>query len=403
MMVVRNSNWGAAGLVAAYLTWVSGQATAAPQEIDIGGLLKQAETACLQGDTVRLNGLSQQIRTLAQQPALQSQQVYLDQLLTLYQAGICQPEKKTALSGGKTLAPISASTNTTHVQVSAGYLDNVNQGSRHERITIINPFNGLLVEGRLDERNLPLSTPFVGAQGTYRMTRDGGRKMVALTASRQEYTDQPDFSTTSFAISGQEALEAGKEVSAYLNLVRDDKGNEEQRIGGIYYHPLAASTSKKTGVISGLEYITYPKQDVYKALVANVALEHHKALSKGGEVGIQGRMEIDHALEQRPGGDRREVELSGQWTGKQLVAGWQPSAGIRVAYKLDAKPFDPKLYGDSTRTQISKGIDLGMGKKIGDNKKLQISYQYGQTQDKEVPLFDQPAGSAVGITFETNF
>ena len=397
-------------------------AVAAPTEINIEGLLQQAESACMQGDSTRLDNLSQQIRTLAQQPALQPQQAFLNQLLGLFQAGVCQPGKKSAVSNRRSPPvaansdaaqplTISATTKTSHVQVSAGYLDNVNQGSRHERISIISPFNGLWVEGRLDERNLPLSSAFVGVQGTYRIAHESGRKVLALTASRQEYTDEPDFSVTGFAVTGQEALAAGKVASAYLSMVRNDAGDVEQRIGATHYQPLAASVPQKMGNpasvsktdwITGLEFVTYPERAAYSALVANVALEYRKPLPKGGEVGVRTRLEIDHALDERPGGDRREVELSGQWKGKPLLADWQPSVGASIGYKLDAKPFDPKLYGESTRTQLSKGIKLGLGKKIGNNK-LQVSYQYGQTQDKEVPLFDQPAGNSVGISFETNF
>lgn len=73
-----------------------------------------------------------------------------------------------------------------------------------------------------------------------------------------------------------------------------------------------------------------------------------------------------------------------------------------MAYKLDTKPFDTKLYGDGTRTQVNKSIELGLSKKMGNNK-LQMNYQYGRSQDKEILLYDQPASSAVGISFETNF
>lgn len=410
MTMGLNSKQGATRgwAVAVCLTLGTGSVVAgSPSEINIETLLQQAETACLQGDTVRLSGLSQEIRRMAQQPALQAREAFLNQLLGLFEAGVCQPGKATPLTkrsrppqGG---VAVPSSGNTSHVQVSAGYLDNVNQGSRHERITIISPFDGLLVEGRLNERNLPLSSAFVGVQGTYRMASDDGKKATALTVSRQEYTDEPDFSTTAFAISGQAALADGKETSAYLNMIRDDKGNVERRLGGVYYQPWVLTQQQKTGLITGLEYVTYPEQKVYQAVVANVALEHRKALPQGGEVGVRGRLELDHALDDRPGDDRKELELSAQWKGKPLWAGWQPSVGARVAYKRDAKPFDVKLYGDSTRTQLRTGMDLGVGKTIGNNKKLQLSYQYGKTQDKEVPLFDQPAGSAVGMTFETSF
>lgn len=406
--MVLNSKQGAWGL-AVCLMVATGAAAAEPRPaINLEALLQQAETACLQGDTLRLAALSQDIRQVAKQPALQGQAVFLNQLLSLFEAGICQPGQKQPALAKRSRPPAAGmlmptTTHTKHVQVATGYLDNVNQGSRHERITIINPFNGLLVEGRLDERNLPLSSGFVSAQGTYRVADAVQGHITAATVARQEYIDEPDFSTTGFALSRQQTLAGGKEASAYLNMIRDDYGNVERRIGGVYYHPWVATDQEKTGVIAGVEYVTYPEQALYKAMVTNVALERRKALPQGGEVALRGRFEFDHALEDRPGGDRQEVEVSAGWKGKPLLAGWQPSAGAKVAYKLDGKPFDPKLYGESTRTQLRTGVDLGLSKKIGSNKKLQVSYQYGQTQDREVPLFDQPAGSAVGVSFEVSF
>ncbi len=163
------------GSLAVCLTLATGVAAAGtPPTINLEALLQQAETACLQGDTLRLAALSQDIRQVAKQPALQGQAVFLNQLMSLFEAGVCQPgqqqpalTKRSKPPAAGTLVPTT--THTKHVQVATGYLDNVNQGSRHERITIINPFNGLLVEGRLDERNLPLSSGFVSVQGTYRV------------------------------------------------------------------------------------------------------------------------------------------------------------------------------------------------------------------------------------------
>ncbi|OQX06283.1 MAG: hypothetical protein BWK73_31270 [Thiothrix lacustris] len=410
--MVRNSKQGGSGAwgLAVCLTLGAGSVAAAqpPTEINLEALLQQAETACLEGNTLRLAALSQDIRQVAKQPALQGQTVFLNQLLGLFEAGVCQPNQPPAALTKRSKPPaagtlVPTTTRTSHVQMATGYLDNVNQGSRHERITIINPFNGLLVEGRLDERNLPLSSGFVSVQGTYRVADTAVGSITAATVARQEYIDEPNFSTTAFALSRQQTLAAGKEASAYLNMIRDDSGNVERRFGGVYYHPLVATDQEKTGVVVGVEYVTYPEQTLYKAIVTNVALERRKALAKGGEVALRGRVEVDHALEDRPGGDRREVEISGGWKGKPLVAGWQPSAGAKVSYKRDSKPFDPKLYADSTRTQLHTGVDVGVSKKIGNNKKLQVSYQYGQTEDREVPLFDQPAGSAVGMSFEMSF
>ena len=406
--MVLNTKQGSWGL-AVGLSVVSGVAAAeSPAAINLEALLQQAETACLQGDTLRLAALSRDIRQMAQQPALRERAAFLNQLLSLFEAGVCQPgqtqptlTKRSKPAAAGTL--VSPTTHTTHLQIATGYLDNVNQGSRHERIAIINPLNGLLVEGRLGERSLPLSSGFVSAQGVHRVANTANGSITSATVARQEYTDEPDFSTTGVALSRQQTFVGGKEASAYLNIIRDDKGNAEQRVGGVYYHPLVATAKEKTGVVAGLEYVTYPEQKLFKSTVAHVALERRKALARGGEVGLRGKVELDHALENRPGGDRQEAEVSVTWKGKPPLAGWQPSAGVKVAHKRDSKPFDSKLYGDSTRTQVRMGVDLGVTKKIDTNKKLHVSYQYGKTQDKEVALFDQPAGSALGINFEVSF
>ncbi len=405
--MVLNSKQGSWG-VAIGLSVFSGVAVAEPPAaINLEALLQQAETACLQGDALRLAALSRDIRQIAQQPALRKQAAFLNQLLSLFEAGVCQPgQAQPVFKRSKPPAAeplVSTTTHTTHLQVTAGYLNNVNQGSRHERIAIINPFNGLRVEGRLDERNLPLSSGFVSAQGTQRVADTVNGTITAATVARQEYLDEPEFSTTGVALSRQQTLAGGKEASAYLSIIRDDNGNREQRVGGAYYHPLVTTDQEKTGLVAGLEYVTYPAQKLYQSTVSHVAWERRKALPKGGEVSLRGKLELDRALEDRPGGDRKEVEVAVAWKGKPPLAGWQPSAGVKVAYKRDSKPFDPKLYGDSTRTQLRTGVDLVGTKKIDSHKKLQVSYQYGKTEDKEVALFDQPAGSALGISFEINF
>lgn len=406
--MVLNSKQGSWGLAVSLSVFSGVAAAESPAAINLEALLQQAETACLQGDASRLAALSRDIRQMAQQPALRGQAVFLNQLLSLFEAGVCQPTQTPPALTKRSTPPatgtlVSPTTRTTHLQVATGYLDNVNQGSRHERIAIINPFSGLLVEGRLDERNLPLSSGFVSAQGTYRVADSANGTITAATVARQEYTDESDFSTTGVALSRQQTFAGGKEASAYLNIIRDDKGNMERRVGGLYYQPLVATDKEKTGVVAGVEYVTYPEQKLFKSTVMHVALERRQALSQGGEVGLRGKLELDRALEERPGGDRQEVEVGIAWKGKPPLAGWQPSAGVKVAYKRDRKPFDSKLYGDSTRTQLRTGVDLGISKKIDNNKKLQVSYQYGKTQDREVALFDQPSGSALGISFEVNF
>lgn len=403
--MVLKTKQGSLGLIVG-LSVVSGAVAAEyPVTIDLEALLQQAETACAQKDVSRLAGLSRQIRQLAQQPALRERADFLNQLLSLFEAGVCYPAQTQPASTMRTKPStvgtrLSPTTHTTHLQVATGYLDNVNQGSRHERIAIINPLNGLLVEGRLSERNQPLSSGFVSAQVTHRMVDVAHGSVTTATLARQTYTDEPDFSTTGVALSRQQTFAKDKEASAYLNIIRDDKGNTEQRVGGVYYQPLAATAKQKTDMVVGLEYITYPKQKLFKSTVAHVALERRHLLANGSEVAVRGKLEFDHALEARPGGDRQEVEASLTWKGKPPLAGWQPSAGMKAAYKRDSKPFDTKLYGDSTRTQVRTGVDLGITKSLDKDKKLYVSYQYGKTQDKEVALFDQPASNALGITFE---
>lgn len=378
-------------------------------ELDVGKLLAQAEAACVQQDAAQLAAVSKQIDKLVQQPALQGQAEYLRQLLALFAAGNCHPTEPQRLTSranvsGTAQATTGKPTTTRLVQISAGYLDNVNQGSRHERITFNSPLSGLPIEGTLDAKARPLSSPFIGVQGIHRVTAADGRSITQAGVIRQEYTDEPDFNTTGLFIGKQQALQAGREASAYLNLVRDDGGNLEGRLGGVYYRPVGKSSEQqKTGVLSSLEYLTYPEQRAYEAAVANVALEHRQALAGGAEWGVRGRVEYDRALNNRPGGDRRELELAAQWKGKSFASGWQPTVGVRVAHKVDEKAFDPKLYGDSKRSQTRPRLDLGLSKPLGKDKKLYINYQYGRNQDSGVPLFDQPAASTLGITFETSF
>lgn len=271
--MVRNSKQGGSGAwgLAVCLTLGAGSVVAAqlPTEINLEALLQQAETACLEGNTLRLAALSQDIRQVAKQPALQGQAVFLNQLLGLFEAGVCQPNQPPAALTKRSKPPaagtlVPTTTHTSHVQMATGYLDNVNQGSRHERITIINPFNGLLVEGRLDERNLPLSSGFVSVQGTYRVADTAVGSITAATVARQEYTDEPDFSTTGFAVSRQQTLVAGKEVSAYLNMIRDDSGNVERRFGGVYYHPLVATDQEKPVWWQGLNTSRIPNRSCIK-------------------------------------------------------------------------------------------------------------------------------------------
>ncbi|WGZ95347.1 MAG: hypothetical protein QJT81_05000 [Candidatus Thiothrix putei] len=382
-------------------------AAVAQTKINMGALLDQATEACEQGDTARLVKLDQHIRGLLKQhPELQAQEKYLTETLALFQTGVCKPQQPLSKANFRVRPPnglaLAATEKKTTVQLSTGYFDNVNQGSRHELISFTSPFNGLQIEGRLDERSLPLSSALVGVRGIYQVIQDGGRKVSTVAVSRQEYPEASDFSNTALSLSRQQVLSAGKEASARLNVIRDDQGNTEQRLGGSYYQPWGATEQRKLGLLSTLEYVNYPKKPEYEAVLAGVAVERLQALPKG-DVRIRGGLEFDRALDNRPGGDRRKIELSAQWGGKERWAGWQPIAGAKVTYQLDAEPFDPRLYGDSTRTQRYTGLNVGVTRNLSDKQKLHLGYQYSQIQDREVKIFDQPVGNAVGVTFETSF
>ena len=379
----------------------------AADPLDMGARLEQAAAACEQQNSQQLQTISREIRQLVQQqPALQAQRNFIEQLLGLFQAGVCKP-------GQQALRPQQVQTgqvvnvvpkeSSTQLLVSAGYLDNVNQGTRHERISIIDPLTGALVEGRLDDNYLPLSSPYVGVQGIQRQLKNGGKTMVYAGAFQQVYSDEPNFNTTGLSLGRQQKHKNGRESSVYVDIIRDAKGNTRNTLGGSSYQPWVASEQKKAGWSVGVEYATYPQQTAYNALSTQLAVEHHQVLPKGGEWAVKGKLEYESARHERPGGDRREAELSTQWQGQPLAKGWQPTAGAKIAYKLDEQPFDQKLFGASKRAQTRTSVDLGLNKQLDSRHKLYLNYQYSKTQDKEVPLFDQPAGNTVGIALETNF
>lgn len=373
-------------------------AVAAAQQpvVDIGALLGQAEAACRQQDKVRLHQIGQEVNALAQQPILRENAQYLHQLMQLFAAGHCDVDR----AGGIKVADKKPSR---LVQVSAGYLDNVNQGSRHERIALINPLSGVPVEGVLDEKNRPLSSSFVGVQGIYRVPNGHGTGLTQLGALQQFYLDEPDFNVTGFFVSRLDAFSQGQETKVYLNVMRNDSNNMEGRAGGVYYQPLGNNAGqRKLGLLVGGEYLGYSKHKLHNAAALSIAVEHKQALSSNAQLVLRARMEYDKALNGRFGGDSREAELSALWKGA-LQAGWQPAVAAHYARKLDAEAYDPRLYGNSKRTQTRPRLELGASKSFGKENKIHISYQYARTRDSGMPLFDQGDSNVIGVAWESSF
>lgn len=378
-------------------------AWAAPAVVDIGAQLEQAAMACEQKDTQRLSALSAEIRALvAQQASLKNQQNYIEKLLTLFANNICRPEDPALTARLNATTPVS--TKATQFQFSTGYLDNVNQGSRHEFISVPDPLTGLPAQGRVDPNYLPLSSAFIGIQGVHRQVKNQGKTIDSATFMHQSYTDEPNFSMTGLGLSRLTKLKSNKIASTALEYIGDAKGNSRVTLSGNIYQPWVNTLTQKTGLNTGIEYARYPQQAAYDAITVNTSLEQRKLLNdKGVEWAARARLEYDHALQQRPGGDRTELELIGQWKGALSTHGWQPAVSVKAAYKVDTKAFDTRLFGESKRQQLSTALNIGTTKVLTKDKKLYLNYQRSRTQDKGVALFDQPTGNAVSVSLETNF
>ncbi len=391
------------GMTLGLLCWIS-PLLAAPAAVDIGSKLDQAAMACRQGDAQQLTLLSNEIRTLiAQKDSLKKQQDYIEKLLTLFANGICNPEDPTTITRLDAVSE-QKSTQLTQLQVATGYLDNVNQGSRHELISLTDPFTGAQVQGRLDASYLPLSSAFIGVQAVHREVKNNGKTVDSATFVHQSYTDQSDFSTTGVALNRQQQLKTKQIASTAIEYISDAKGNSRATLNGNLYQPWVATPTQKIGVNVGAEYARYPHQAAYDSLTVNTSLEQRKLLNnKGAEWAARARLEYDHALRERPGGDRTEVELAAQWKGSLSTQNWQPSIGLKAAYKVDAKVFDQALFGDSKRKQLRTSLDIGTSKKLAKGRKLYLNYQRSRTQDREIDLFDQPVGNAVSVGLETSF
>ncbi len=370
-------------------------------EVDFGQSLELAAQACEAGDNAGLEKASGEIRQLlAALPSLDvAWRQYVEQWLLLFQYGVCRPEQiqRNKLSMDGQHVPAAESNGAASFSVAVGYLDNVNLGTRHERLSINNPFGNGKIELEVDESSRPLSSSFVNIRGGYQvLNTHGGLDYVA--AQKQFYPDVPKNNITGFA-AGRQWLSAQEGREAQIAFVGDGRGNARGSIGGRYQKILGAQALKV--LEAGLRYDIYPEQKGLEALLTDLSIKQQYPLQARGKLLTDITLTYDHALGERPGGGRAELELSGNWEG-EAIAGWQPSLGATLAYKRDFDPYNQVLFGDSVRNQVRTGLDIGLAKKISKNKRLLLQYNMDRIQDSEIPLFDLPVGNTVSLAIEGN-
>lgn len=381
-----------------------GNPAQAAQALDLETRLEQAAQACESGDNAGLERISLGVRQLmAEQPqALAPHRQYLEQWLFLFRHGICRPEQvtadKNAKSGKTSIKKGKTDWSSAQVSIAAGYLDNVNLGTRHDRLAINNPFGEGDLELQVGKESRPLSSSFVSVKGVYVVPRQEENGVDYVAALQQLYTDEPDFNLTGVA-AGRQWLDNGKETAANISFVTDARQNQRGSIGGAYHHPLGGSATTGNSLDLGVRHDFYPGQQEQGALVAEARLSQQRLLENGGRFQLGAGVQYDRALGDRPGGDRPQLELSAQWDGA-TVAGWQPSAGVTLSYKRDQKPFNQALFSDRVRNQTRTVVDIGLAKKISNNKRILVQYNYDRIRDSEIPLFDLPDGNTVSVALE---
>lgn len=372
------------------------------EPVDMGMWLEKASAVCGQGDAKQLEIISQRILELvAQHPALQSQRDYIEKLLVLFQSGVCEPgqllQQQEDRAGGVGQARLNKGALNT-VRFSAGHMNNVNLGSRHEEVPL--QFNDDIVMLQLREDELPLSSPFFALQGVRQSFRGAGT-VDHLVALQQIYTDAPDFNVTAIAMGRRQRLDADKDASVYFNAAGDGRGGSRLGFGGSYRQSWSSSTGGHNAWQAELRYDKYPGDSLLDALVFDVGVEKTQGLDDGSSLLLSATAEYDLSLgQERPGGDRRGIEVALGWQ-DAADATWQPALKLELGYRRDAQPYSRVGFGDSVRDQLRTRLNLGAGRAMGSRSKLLLNYQYSQTRDSEIPLFDQPAGHSFSIAVET--
>lgn len=366
--------------------------------IDVEYWLDRAAQACQAGDQATLDTVSDQLRGLMNEPPVLevSLQRYIQQWLVLFQHGVCLPEQLQQ----RTSTPDEAVEGQITLSTSIGYLDNVNLGTRHENLSINNPFGDGKVNLQVDERSRPLSSSFVNVRGTYQvMNAHGGTDYAA--ALQQVYPDEPDYNMTGLAAGRQwQADESAKE--AHFSLVSDPDGNTRASLGGVYHQVLSVENTdvvRNTRASLGARYDVYPQQAEQNAVFVDAGIKRQQLLPEGGQLSTGIVFNYDHALGSRPGGSRVGLDLSGSWNGESM-AGWSPSLGATLSYKRDDDAYNRALFSEGVRNQTQARLELGLSKKITNSNRIAVKYTLDKSQDREIPLFDLPLGNTLGITFE---
>lgn len=370
------------------------------QTVDLEYWLERAAQACQIGDRETLDSVSYKLRNLMNESTVldTSLQQYINQWLVLFQHGVCSPEQlqqrsRSSASDESVKGQITLST-------SIGYLDNVNLGTRHENLSINNPFGDGKVNLQVDERSRPLSSFFVNVRGVYHaMNTHGGTDYAA--ALQQVYPDEPDYNMTGLAVGRQwQADESAQE--AHFSLVSDPNGNARASLGGVYHQVLSIENTdvvRNTRATIGARYDFYPQQDEQNAIFVDTGIKRQQLLAEGGQLSTGVALNYDHALGSRPGGSRIGLELSGSWDGENIL-GWSPSLGATLSYKHDQNVYNRALFSEGVRNQTQARLELGLSKKITNNNHIAVKYTLDKSQDGEIPLFDLPVGNMLSITFE---
>ncbi|OQX10064.1 MAG: hypothetical protein BWK73_21235 [Thiothrix lacustris] len=383
---------------------------ASEQEVDLGKFLEQASQACERHDDLALQQASHELRQhIKRLPNLSiAKQQYVEQWLFLFQYGVCRPEqikqKNSANTSANTIVqpqPTVATKGAANFSASVGYVDNINAGTRHERLNVNNPFGEGEIELQVGQGNLPIASAVVGARGTYQtLNTHGGLDYVA--AMQQLYTEASTQNMTGFAAGRQwQAGVHGNE--AHLAFVSDAQGNSRASLSGRYQKALGEASQVPRILDTGIRYDVYPEQAEQNAAVVDVRLQQPRALPQGGQLLLGTSLSYNHALGERPGGDRVELAVSNLWQGEAFMGGWQPQVNATLAYQRDLKPYNQALFGESTRNQVRAEVGLGLSKTVLNNKRLSIKYTIDRTNDSGVALFDLPVGNAVTVAIDGRF
>lgn len=374
--------------------------------IDMGYWLDQAAMACANKDRDQLKRIESKINSLLKiTPELQNRRQYLLGILGAFEGGQCyipirSKHKKITKAVSKSKKRIKVQQkNNTLFRVATGFANNINNGVKHDNISVNSLFGSEKVNLTIGEGSRPISDVFYSLKLSH-SHEISDKYTTYLDIRSQFYQKNHDynFSVAKAGLSsGIASTESTYDVSA--EAVWLERKIWEKNVKVKVRTPLYEDKKNKLTLEGALKNSWHLSHNQYSAMKFEVSGSYQRHLSDQLKVGafIAGAKDDVYSAS-RLGGDKRSYEFSAS-TRYQFTPKITANAQVSYESLQDELPYSPALFGAARRHQKKEAMALYVKANLKKNSWVDFSYVRDKSEDNYIALFDTPWSDYVSVGF----